>query len=212
MLKPEHFYDPLHQRIYDAIERMWAKGHVVTPLTLKVALEQDPGLAEVGGQAYLVSLARAAPALPNVKDYARILADFAMRRELIRWARTSSTPHMKRPSTSRQPLRWRKQKRRFTESPKRALRRRPPRFRRRADSSGLVCRTGIARGGQISGVRRASPIWIRCWRVECVRPHHRCGPPGMGKTSLATNMAFMPRASGPRTRPMAHIHGVVHRC
>ena len=32
-LKPEHFYDPLHQRLYEAIERMWAKGHAVTPLT-----------------------------------------------------------------------------------------------------------------------------------------------------------------------------------
>src|SRR5215831_21356770 len=83
-LKPEHFYDPLHQRLFDAVERMWAKGHAVTPLTLKAMLEQDAGLAEVGGQAYLVNLARAAPALPNVKDYARILADLAMRRELIR--------------------------------------------------------------------------------------------------------------------------------
>ena len=60
-LKPEHFYDPLHQRLFDAIERMWAKGHSVTPLTLKAMLEQDAGLAEVGGQAYLVNLARAAP-------------------------------------------------------------------------------------------------------------------------------------------------------
>ena len=59
-LKSEHFYDPLHQRLYEAIERMWAKGHVVTALTLKVTMEQDPGLAEVGGQAYLVSLSRAA--------------------------------------------------------------------------------------------------------------------------------------------------------
>ena len=64
VLKPDHFYDPLHQRLFDAIERMWAKGHAVTPLTLKALMEQDAGLAEVGGQAYLVSLARAAPAIP----------------------------------------------------------------------------------------------------------------------------------------------------
>src|SRR6266404_2399357 len=70
VLKPDHFYDPLHQRLFDAIERMWAKGHAVTPLTLKALMEQDAGLA--------------APAIPNVKDYARILADLAMRRELIR--------------------------------------------------------------------------------------------------------------------------------
>src|SRR5262245_54836932 len=83
-LKPEHFYDPLHQRLYETIERMWANGHAVTPLTLRVLMAQDAALAEVGGQAYLGSLARAAPALPNVKDYGRILADLAMRRELIR--------------------------------------------------------------------------------------------------------------------------------
>src|SRR5260370_26505882 len=83
---PDHFYDPLHQRLFDAIERMWAKGHAVTPLTLKALMEQDAGLAEVGGQAYLVSLAPAAPAIPNVKDYARILATLAMRRALIRIA------------------------------------------------------------------------------------------------------------------------------
>ena len=36
VLKPEHFYDPLHQRLFDAIDRMWAKGHAVTPLTLNL--------------------------------------------------------------------------------------------------------------------------------------------------------------------------------
>jgi replicative DNA helicase len=83
ILKSEHFYDPLHQRLFAAMERMWASGHIVTPLTLKAAMEQDPGLAEVGGQSYLINLARAAPVIPNVKDYARILVDLAMRRALI---------------------------------------------------------------------------------------------------------------------------------
>ena len=79
ILRSEHFYDPLHQRLYSAVERMWSNGHLVTPLTLKSAMEQDPGLAEVGGKTYLDNLARAAPVIPNVKDYARILADLAMR-------------------------------------------------------------------------------------------------------------------------------------
>ena len=60
VLHPEHFYDPLHQRLFAAMERMWASGHIVSPLTLKAAMEQDPGLAEVGGQSYLLNLARAA--------------------------------------------------------------------------------------------------------------------------------------------------------
>ena len=54
ILKPEHFYDPLHQRIYDdmvaSVER---GGMVLTPLTLHAAMKADPGLMEVGGHAYL---------------------------------------------------------------------------------------------------------------------------------------------------------------
>jgi len=83
MLKPEHFYDPLHQRIYDAIERMWPRscGHAAdleggAGARPRARRSRRPGLSRESG-------ARCA-ALPNVKDYARILADFAMRRELIR--------------------------------------------------------------------------------------------------------------------------------
>ena len=120
-LKAEHFYDPLHQRLYDAIERMWARGHAVTPLTLKAAMEQDTGLAEVGGHAYLISLARAAPALPNVKDYARILADLAMRRELIRDRRGHRQHGLRSADRDHAAAnRSRKRKRRSTASRRRA--------------------------------------------------------------------------------------------
>jgi hypothetical protein len=83
-LKPEHFYDPLHVRLWGAMLAMNARGEAVTPLTLKAMMERDAGFAEVKGLDYLVSMARAAPAIPNVKDYARILIDLATRRELIR--------------------------------------------------------------------------------------------------------------------------------
>lgn len=82
MLKPEHFYDPLHQRLFEAM----LVGHddlTITPLTLNAALKADPGLIEVGGHAYLARLAAAAPAMPNVVDYARILRGLAVRRGLI---------------------------------------------------------------------------------------------------------------------------------
>src|SRR5262245_12481733 len=82
-LKPEHFYDPLHQRRYEAMSTSLDRGGmVITPLTLNAALKNDPGLIEVGGHAYLAGLAEAAPALPNVRDYAQILTDLAVRRGL----------------------------------------------------------------------------------------------------------------------------------
>src|SRR5258707_2506084 len=70
VLKPDHFYDPLHQRLFDAIERMLAKGNAVTPLTLKALIGQHAWLAAVGSQAYLVSLPLPSPAITNVKDHA----------------------------------------------------------------------------------------------------------------------------------------------
>ena len=58
-------------------------GMVMTPLTLHAAMKADPGLMEVGGHAYLAGLVQAAPAIPNVRDLARILHDLAVRRSLI---------------------------------------------------------------------------------------------------------------------------------
>src|SRR5262249_43084658 len=83
-LKPEHFYDPLHQRLYEVMAANVERGGmIITPLTLHAAMKNDPGLVEVGGQAYLDGLAKAAPALPNVRDFARILHDLFVRRALI---------------------------------------------------------------------------------------------------------------------------------
>ncbi len=63
LIKPEHFYDPLHARIFDTMSQAMERGwFVLTPLTLHAAMKADPGLIEVGGTAYLAGLAQAAPA------------------------------------------------------------------------------------------------------------------------------------------------------
>ena len=85
LINPEHFYDPLHARIFENMVQVFQGGSIVlTPLTLHAAIKADPGLVEMGGMAYLANLVAAAPALPNVRDFARILHDLAIRRELIR--------------------------------------------------------------------------------------------------------------------------------
>ena len=49
-LKPDHFYDPLHQRIYEMMHAQSERGGmIITPLTLNAAMKADPGLIEVGG-------------------------------------------------------------------------------------------------------------------------------------------------------------------
>ncbi len=84
VLNAEHFYDPLHSRLYATMADTQDRGGMVlTPLTLHAAMKADQGLQELGGHSYLVGLVQAAPALPNVRDYARIVHDLATRRSLI---------------------------------------------------------------------------------------------------------------------------------
>jgi replicative DNA helicase len=192
LLKPEHFYDPLHQRLFDAIERMWAKGHAVTPLTLKALMEQDAGLAEVGGQAYLVSLARAAPALPNVRDYARILADLAMRRELIRIGEDIVNTAYEAPidiapaaqiDEAEKALYRVAERSRFGEG--------PLGFDLALSQAVHLAEQALARGGHISGVPSGfSDLDSLLGGLHASDLIIVAGRPGMGKTSLATNMAF----------------------
>ena len=73
-------YDPFHQRVISQIFEDHDAGRVVTPLTLRSAMKFDPAI-EIVGEGYLVSLARAAPALPNVPDYCRIIAEWRLKRD-----------------------------------------------------------------------------------------------------------------------------------
>ncbi len=191
VLTPEHFYDPLHQRLFTAMEHMWAAGQIVTPLTLKVAMEKDAGLAEVGGQTYLVNLARAAPVIPNVKAYARILADFAVRRSLIHIGENIvntayEAPRDAAPATQveeaekalyqiAEQSRFGEATQSFQEAMTRAIQATETAMRKGAIS-------GVASGfteldSLLGGLHSSDLIII-------------AGRPGMGKTSLATNIAF----------------------
>ena len=83
ILGPEHFYDPVHARIFETASARIAKNNLASPVTLKAFLEDDAGLAELGGPAYLVRLAGAAISSFAVRDYAEMIYDLAIRRELI---------------------------------------------------------------------------------------------------------------------------------
>lgn len=82
-LLPEHFYEPVHQRIYTAIQRFHEKGQIANPVTLKHFFDQDEALADIGGGEYLARLAGAALAVINVADYSELIYDLALKRQLI---------------------------------------------------------------------------------------------------------------------------------
>ncbi|MAQ46036.1 MAG: replicative DNA helicase [Confluentimicrobium sp.] len=88
---PQHFYDPVHARIFEVASARIAKNLQATPVTLKSFLEDDEGLKELGGPAYLARLAGAAIASFAARDYAQIIYDLAIRRELMALGRDISS-------------------------------------------------------------------------------------------------------------------------
>ncbi|MFA8385607.1 MAG: replicative DNA helicase [Pelagibaca sp.] len=90
IIGPQHFYDPVHARIYEISSARIAKNNLASPVTLKAFMEDDEGLKELGGPAYLARLAGAAISSFAVRDYAQMIYDLAVRRDLISLGRDIS--------------------------------------------------------------------------------------------------------------------------
>jgi len=83
----DHFYDPVHARIFETAAARIQRNALASPVTLKTFLADDEGLKELGGPAYLARLAGAAISAFAARDYAQMIYDLAVRRELIRLGR-----------------------------------------------------------------------------------------------------------------------------
>jgi replicative DNA helicase len=82
-LRPEHFADPLHGKIWDAIVRLVERGMVASEVTLKTLFEHDEGFGDKGGYVYLGRLVAAAVSIIDAGDYGRTIHDLYLRRQLI---------------------------------------------------------------------------------------------------------------------------------
>ncbi len=82
-LRPVHFYAPAHQRIYKAICDLTDRGLAATPVTLKAFFETDSELTPVGGANYIFDLAASVLSVLNAEDYAKTIYELHLRRELI---------------------------------------------------------------------------------------------------------------------------------
>ena len=79
----EHFYDPLHGRIFEAISRRIQAGQDASPITLRTLFEGDKAMEEVGGAAYLKRIMEASLSFAHARDYAEDIYGRAIRRMLI---------------------------------------------------------------------------------------------------------------------------------
>ncbi len=192
IIDAEHFYEPLHGKIFDTIGRLIDKGRIATPLTVHALIESDPVLREVGGAAYLANLAAASTATVHVADYAQTLFDLAVRRGLMRIGedmviRARDTDLDDDPSKqivdAEQCLyeiaekgKYKEGSLDFARALETALNRADAAFKRDGALAGTP--TGFADlDAKLGGLQRSDLIIL-------------AGRPAMGKSALATNMAF----------------------
>ena len=84
IIDSKKFFDPIHIKIYENIERLIAKGLLANPITLKNYFENNEGIKELGGHEYLIKITKFSTSTKQAIDYAKIIQEMHVRRELIK--------------------------------------------------------------------------------------------------------------------------------
>ena len=192
LVKADHFFDPVHQRIFEKASARIQKNALASPVTLKPFFEDDDGLKELGGPAYLVRLAGAAISSFAARDYAQMIYDLAVRRELISLGRdiaakaakvdVASEPREQIPEAEQHLYKLGEQgvaQRGFVS------------FLRATTEAVNSANAAYQRGGGLAGISTGLVDLDR--KLGGLHPSDLlilAGRPSMGKTSLATNIAF----------------------
>ena len=191
-LQPHHFYEPLHGRIYEAILRMTNGNRIANPVTLRPLFESDESIKEVGGPAYLAQLTGSGAAVIGARDFAQQIYDLALLRALVGVGRdlvegaldtsedVAPLAQIERAETELYKVAEEGgaegRAKSFSEATKDAL----EMAERALNSGGHLSgfRTGLeSLNSKIGGLHKSDLIIV-------------AGRPGMGKSSLATNIGF----------------------
>ncbi|MDB5507216.1 MAG: Replicative helicase [Devosia sp.] len=190
-LDPLHFYEPIHREIYEICAKIIRAGKVATPITLKTFLP-DNLIADVTMSQYLARLAQEATTVINAADFGRAVHDLAIRRQLIligeemtatAYEADVETTPVKQIEEAEKSLFELAEKGRydggfqdFNSALKDAIAMAGEAYSRDGSLSGTA--TGLTDLDRLMGGLQRSDLIILAAR------------PAMGKTSLATNIAF----------------------
>lgn len=192
LVKPEHFFDPVHQRIFERAAARIQKNALASPVTLKPFFEDDDGLKELGGPAYLVRLAGAAISAYAARDYAQMIYDLAVRRELIALGRDISAKAAKVEIHSEPKEQIVEAEQRLYKLGEQGVAERGfQSFLKAAVEAVNIANAAYQRGGGLSGISTGLVDLDK--KLGGLHPSDLlilAGRPSMGKTSLATNIAF----------------------
>jgi len=191
-LRPDHFFEPLHGRIYEAILRMTDANRVANPVTLRPLFEADEAIKEVGGPAYLAQLTGSGAAVIGARDFAQQIYDLALLRALIGVGRDLVEGAL---DTSEDVAPLAQIERAETELYKVAeeggAEGRARSFGEAAMDSIRNAEAALNRGGGLTGITSGfTGLNSRIGGLQRSDLLIVAGRPGMGKTALATNMAF----------------------
>ena len=191
-IRAEHFFEPVHQRIFEIAAARIQKNALASPVTLKAFLEDDAGLRELGGPAYLARIAGAALSAYAARDYAQMLYDLAVRRELIGLGRDISAAAAKVDVAS-------EPRDQIVEAEQRLYKLGEQGHAERGFQSFLKAVTDAVNMANAAYQREGGLAGVSTGLVDIDKKLgglHRsdllilAGRPSMGKTALATNIAF----------------------
>jgi replicative DNA helicase len=191
-LESEHFFEPVHRRIYEVAAQLIRTNKVATPVTIKTFLPADLAIGDINLAQYLARLAAEATTIINAEDYGRTIHDLALRRALILIGEDMVNLAYDAPVDVAPSAQIEEAEKRLFDLAERghydggfhafevallsAIDMASAAYKRDGHLSGLA--TGLIDMDRLMGGLQASDLIILA------------GRPGMGKTSLATNIAF----------------------
>jgi replicative DNA helicase len=210
-LEPRHFFEPVHQNIYDIAGSLIRVGKIANPVTLKTFLPADVDIAGLTVSQYLARLAAEATTVINAEDYGRTIYDLSIRRSLIVIGEEMVNVAFDAPVdfAPREQIEDAERRlyelaetgkydggfQRFASALTTAVDMAARAYQRDGRLSGLA--TGLHDLDRMMGGLQHSDLVILA------------GRPGMGKTSLATNVAYnIARGWRGDVRPDGHIETV----
>ena len=192
IIRAEHFYDPVHTRIFEVMTARIIRNALASPVTLTSFMAEDEGLKELGGKGYLLKMAGASISSFAVRDYAQMIYDLAIRRELIglgheisaKAARVDVTSEPKEQIVEAEQQLYQISEQGQTDREFKS-------FLKTITAAVNIANLAYQRGGGLAGISTGLIDLDKL--LGGMHPSDLvilAGRPSMGKTSLATNIAF----------------------
>ena len=191
-INDESFYNPIHKKIYNTIHNLMQKGLLANPITLKNFFSNEDELNEIGGSEYLVKLTKFSTSKLQIKYYINLLHDLKIRRNLISISRETLEESLNKNSEiNAEQIIETAEKKLFDIAERGKFNKSYIHFKEALTQTILMASSAFKNEEGIVGV----PSGLRDLDDRLGGLHKQdliiiAGRPSMGKTALATNIAF----------------------